>query len=258
MKVQLLPSSFDSNGKASQYQRLTCFVVDDSVAVDSGSLAFSCSDLQRERVRDIVISHTHLDHIAGLPIFIDDLFASLTEPLRIHVTPEMADVLEREIFNWHVYPRFSELSNKFGKILTYEHFSPGVPFNASGLTVTPIMVNHSDVSAGFIVSNGTVSVGITGDTAETDEIWEAFSDRNDLAAVFVECAFPNEMSELASASHHLTPNRLSSELRKFKHERCDVYVSNIKAMYRDKVIKQIGDSNLNNVKILEIGKVYEF
>ena len=76
MKVQLLPSSLGGDAAATQQQRLTCFVVDNSVAFDAGSLAFSCSDTQRQQIRDAVITHTHLDHIAGLPIFIDDLFAS--------------------------------------------------------------------------------------------------------------------------------------------------------------------------------------
>lgn len=258
MKVQLLPSSFESSGQVSQHQRLTCFVINDSVAIDAGSLAFSCSDKQREQIRDIVISHTHLDHIAGLPIFIDDLFASLAEPLRIHVTAQMAEVLERDIFNWHVYPRFSELKNEHGNVLEYKQFVPGTAFIAGELDVTAFTVNHNISGAGFIVSDGTVSIGITGDTAETDAIWVAFSARENLAAIFVECAFPDEMAELAAASHHLTPESLASELGKFDSKECTVYVSNIKAMYRDKVVSQLNERAIPNVRILEVGKVYEF
>ncbi len=257
MKVQLLPSSFDESGAVSQHQRLTCFVIDDLVAIDAGSLAFSCSDQHREQIRDIVISHTHLDHIAGLPIFVDDLFASLTEPLRIHVTAEMAEVLERDVFNWDVYPRFSELKNEHGSVLEYKHFEPGCAFRAGALDVTAVTVNHNVSGAGFIVSDGTVSIGITGDTAETDAIWAAFSNRENLSAIFVECAFPDEMSELAVASHHLTPKRLAAELGKFDSKDCTVYVSNIKAMYRDRVVSQINEAAIPNVRILEIGKVYD-
>ena len=58
-------------------------IIDDRVAIDAGSLAFSCSDLQRDKCGHL-LTHTHLDHIAGLPLFIDDLFAMLTEPVRVH------------------------------------------------------------------------------------------------------------------------------------------------------------------------------
>ena len=77
MKVQLLPSTFDESGKASSRQHLPCFVIDDVVAIDAGSLAMACTDQQRANIRDIVLSHAHLDHIAGLPLFIDDLYSVL-------------------------------------------------------------------------------------------------------------------------------------------------------------------------------------
>src|SRR5664279_1593087 len=99
MRVQLLPSSIEPGCEISQLQHLSCLVIDDCVAVDAGSLALSCTDLQRETIRDIVLSHGHIDHIASLPIFIDDLFANLTEPVRIHATREMVDTLERDVFN---------------------------------------------------------------------------------------------------------------------------------------------------------------
>jgi len=257
MRIQLLPSSFDNTGEVSQHQRLTCFVVNDSVAIDAGSLAFSCTDKQRQKIRDVVISHTHLDHIAGLPIFIDDLFARLTEPVRIHVAKEMAKVLERDVFNWDIYPRFSELTNDHGNVMEYRIFEAGTRFSAAQFDIMPVLVNHNQPSAGFIVSDGISSIGITGDTAETDQIWNAFSACKDLKAIFVECAFPDEMETLAKASHHLTPQRLVNELGKVELD-CPVYVSNIKAMYREKVVAQIADIADLNLNIVEVGKVYEF
>src|SRR6188768_1006550 len=117
MKIQLLPSSIDEDGRASLRQHLLSIVVDDRVAVDAGCLAFSCSDKQRSAIRDIILTHTHLDHIAGLPLYIDDLFATLTEPVRVHATGEMIEILERDIFNWSIYPRFSELRNDYGPVV---------------------------------------------------------------------------------------------------------------------------------------------
>ena len=258
MRIQLLPSSFDETGEVSQHQRLTCFVVNDSVAIDAGSLAFSCSSEQRQQIRDVIISHTHLDHIAGLPIFIDDLFAGLTEPLRVHATRKMADSLEKYVFNWDIYPRFSELKNDHGTVMEYKFFEPCEKFTAGGLEISAVLVNHNNPSAGFIISDGISSIGITGDTAETDEIWRAFAQCGDLKAIFVECAFPNEMESLALASHHLTPKRLASELNKFVNDDCQVFVSNIKAMYRDRVVEQILTLGNRNLEIVEVGKVYEF
>ncbi len=258
MRIQLLPSTIDENGKASARQHLLSIVVDDTVAIDAGSLAFSCSDKQRSQIRDIILTHTHLDHIAGLPLYIDDLFATLNGPIRIHATREMIDILERDIFNWSIYPRFSELSNDNGPVIEYRELARGGTFDVAHLSIASIAVNHQVAANGYIVSDGSASVGITGDTAETDDIWKACNDTADLKAVLVECAFPDELGELATVSHHLTPRRLESELKKFTKADCPVYVINMKPMYREKVVEQLNKANIPRVQILEVGKVYDW
>ena len=97
----------------------TCFLIDECVAVDAGSIALALNTEQRQKVRDIIVTHPHMDHIASLPIFIDDLFETLGTPVRVYATPEVIDLLERDIFNWNVYPRFSELKNEFGPVMEY-------------------------------------------------------------------------------------------------------------------------------------------
>ena len=254
----MLPSTIDENGRASDRQHLLTIVIDDCVAIDAGCLAFSCTDRQREQIRDIVLTHTHLDHIAGLPLFIDDLFAFLTEPIRIHATPEMIDILETDLFNWAIYPRFSELANDNGPVVEYREFVRGTSFEVKHLSLQSIAVNHKVSANGYIVSDGKVSVAITGDTAETDEIWEKCNGVKDLKAILVECAFPDEMGDLASVSDHLTPSRLKHELEKLKLRDVPIFVINMKPMYREQVIAQIRDADLPNVEILKVGKVYEF
>ena len=254
----MLPSTIDENGKASARQHLLSIVVDDRVAIDAGCLAFSCSDKQRNQIRDIILTHTHLDHVAGLPMYIDDLFATLTEPINIHATREMIDILERDIFNWAIYPRFSELSNDNCKVVEYREFERGSSLVVAHLTVQSVAVNHAVSANGYIISDGSVSVAITGDTAETDDFWIECNKVDDLGAVLVECAFPNELGEIASASNHLTPSRLKSELEKFDNVECPVYVINIKPMYRETVLRQLSDLDIPRVEILDIGKVYEF
>ena len=258
MRIQMLPSTIDDNGRASARQHLLSIIVDDRVAIDAGCLAFSCSDIQRTQVRDIILTHTHLDHIAGLPMFIDDLFSALTEPIRIHATREMIDILERDIFNWSIYPRFSELSNDNGSVIEYHEFVRGAAFDVAHLSIQSVAVNHQVAANGYIVSDGDVSVAITGDTAETDDFWNECNNLSDHEAVLVECAFPDELGELAAVSCHLTPSRLKSELEKFNNAECPVYVINMKPMYRDRVMSQLSEANIPRVNLLEVGKVYEW
>lgn len=256
MKVQLLPSTFDGTA-ASARQHLTCFVIDDAVAIDAGSLAMAASPLQQRQIRNIVLTHAHLDHIAGLPLFIDDLFSTLTEPVTIHATQPVIDTLERDIFNWAVYPRFSELSNQNGPVLRYESFGQAEEFTVRNLTLRAVEVNHKVPSSGFLISDAKSTIALSGDTAGTDGFWNLVNSADDLSAILLECAFPDELDDLAVVSHHLTPRLMALELAKCERD-CPVYVVNLKPMFRDVVVSQIAKLKLNHVTTLEVGKNYEW
>jgi cAMP phosphodiesterase len=257
MKFQLLPSTFDENGRASRRQHLACFVVDDLIAFDAGSLAISTTAEQKKQIRDVVISHAHLDHIAGLPLYIDDLFATIKRPIQIYATSEVIEILERDIFNWSIYPRFSELKNDHGVVLEYRPFETEKDFFVKHLKVKAIGVNHKVPSVGFIVSDAQTTFALTNDTAEMNRFWEAVNEEKQLSAILIECAFPNELDSLACSSHHLTPKVLEKELAKLRQD-CPIYVVNIKPMYFEQVSQQLGELMIENLSVLEIGKVYDF
>lgn len=258
MKLQLLPSTFEEDGRASARQHLACFVVDDLVAIDAGSLAMATTSTQKKQIRDVILTHAHLDHIAGLPLYIDDLFATLRRPVCVYATDEVIEVLERDIFNWSVYPRFSELENDNGKVMQYFPFETGKPFSVKHLQVKAVQVNHNVPSVGFIVSDGKTTFALTSDTSEMDGFWQVLNAEKNLSAVLVECAFPNELEELAQISYHLTPKTLKKELEKIERPDCLIYVVNIKPMYRDDIVRQIEELKLENLQILEVGHVYEW
>lgn len=257
MKIQLLPTTFDQNGQATQQQHTCCFVINDCVAVDAGSLAMSTNEVQKKQIRDVVLTHAHLDHIAGLPLFIDDLFATIKRPIQIHATQEVIDALENYVFNWTIYPRFSELKNENGVVLQYRPMEVLNEVNIQQLTFLPIEVNHKVPTVGMIISDENGKIALSSDTAKMEGFWGLVNKQENLKALLIECAFPNELNELADSSHHLTPNGLKLELEKFM-QTCPVYIVNIKPMYREKVISQLESLNNPNLKIFEIGKTYEF
>ena len=258
MRFQLLPSTFEENGQASPRQHLACFVVDDAVSIDAGSLAMATSSLQKKQIRDVILTHAHLDHIAGLPLFIDDLFATLRRPIQIFATPEVIEILERDIFNWSIYPRFSELENANGKVMEYRPFQAGEEFSVQHLHVKAVAVNHKVPCFGLIVSDGKTKFALTSDTAQMDGFWQVLNKEEGLSAILVECAFPNALEELAHISYHLTPKLLKKELEKINNPNCQIYVVNIKPTYRDDIVREIAELELENLQILEVGRVYEW
>jgi ribonuclease BN (tRNA processing enzyme) len=256
MKIKLLPSSFDEKGFASPEQHLTCYVLNDRVALDAGSLALTVGQGHRESVRDIVITHPHLDHCAGLPFFIDDLFEELREPVRVHGTPQALEALEKHIFNWEIYPRFSEIENSYGKVLEYRPFNVREEFTVGDFRIKAIPVNHQVPTVGLVISDGKSTIALSSDTAETDEFWQVLNEKEKLDALLVEASFPNELEELARASYHLTPKMLKSELEKLKHK-TRVLAVHLKPTYYRQTAGELSELGLENLEVMKIGEDYQ-
>ena len=258
MKIQLLPSSFDSKGRATAEQRLTCFLIDDKVTVDAGSIGLALSNAQRRSVRDIIVTHPHMDHIASLPIFVDDLFSELQEPVRIYATQEVINLLERDVFNDNVYPRFAELKNQHGRVMKYVPFRPGEEFEIAHLKATAVPVNHIVPTVGLLISDGKTTVAFSSDTAETEDFWTMVNSAPRLDALLIEASFPNSMNKLAEASKHLTPAALGKELRKLNHNGIDILAVHLKAAYRETLIAELAGLGIPSLGVMEPGRVYEW
>jgi len=258
LKIQLLPSSFDSAGCATAEQRLTCFLIDDRVTVDAGSIAIALTDAQRNSVRDIIVTHPHMDHIASLPIFVDDLFAELREPVRIYATQEVVELLERDVFNDNVYPRFSEFENSYGRVMKYVPFRIREEFRVAHLRVIAVPVNHIVPTVGLLVSDGNSTVAFSSDTAETEEFWHVVNRAPRLNALLIETSFPNSMHKLAEASKHLTPAMLAKELGKLSHNSIDILAVHLKPAYRDTLISELAGLKIPSLKVMEPGRTYEW
>lgn len=258
MRIQLLPSSFNAGGSANAAQRLTCFLIDELVTVDAGSLGIALTDQQRRTVRDVIVTHPHMDHIASLPIFVDDLFGELEQPIRIYATAEVIGLLKQDVFNDVVYPRFDELKNQNGNVMEYVPFGVWQPFKVAHLTVTAVHVNHIVPTVGLLVSDGTATVAFSSDTAETEDFWKLVNQVKRLDALFIEASFPNSMRRLAEASKHLTPSMLESELGKLAHNGMDILAVHLKPAYRDAVAQELSAIGIENLTVMETGTVYEW
>jgi ribonuclease BN (tRNA processing enzyme) len=243
---------------ANQEQRLTCFLIDDCVAVDAGSIAIALTNEQRSKVKDIIVTHPHMDHVASLPIFIDDLYPSLQQPMRVHATPEVIQLLERDIFNWNLYPRFSDLKNDYGPVMEYVPIPIGKPFTVAHLNVIAVPVNHIVPTVGLVVSDGQSSVAFSSDTAQTEEFWTILNAMRGLDALLIEASFPDRMAKLAEVSRHFTPASLGQELKKLNHNGMDIMAVHLKATYRDEIIEQLNALNIPKLSVMEPGRVYEW
>ena len=142
--------------------------------------------------------------------------------------------------------------------MEYVPFETGKEFTVAHLKVTAIPVNHIVPTVGLLVSDGQVTVAFSSDTAETEEFWKVASRAPHLEALFIEASFPNSMRALAEASKHLTPVMLRDELRKLSHNGMDILAVHLKPAYRETVARELTELGMDNLSVMEVGRVYKW
>jgi metal-dependent hydrolase (beta-lactamase superfamily II) len=57
------------------------FLIDDTVLLDAGTIGPRLTLVEQQRIRVVLLSHLHFDHIKGLPTLADNLSETMEEPL---------------------------------------------------------------------------------------------------------------------------------------------------------------------------------
>ena len=240
MKVTLVPSSLsissNSAGKACQY--LTTFLVNGSLAFDAGALGFYQSPAEQAAFRHVFLSHSHLDHVASLPIFLENV-AGLTEtPVDVYASEAVLQSLRLDLFNGRVWPDFLTLTHDNMPFVNLHTLVSGQAVEVGGLRITPVAVNHVVPTQGFIIEGPSSAIVIASDTGPTEEIWQRALKVPNLKAVFLEVTFPEAMEHMAEISLHLTPAWFVRETQKLPLP-VKFFVVHLKAQFRERVAEGI-------------------
>jgi ribonuclease BN (tRNA processing enzyme) len=254
MKIQLLGSSLE---EPLHRQYVSGCLINGTVAIDAGSLGFHGSPQEQEAIRHVFLTHTHTDHTASLPIFVENAWTPEGNCPVIYGSPEVLDGVQRHIFNDVMWPNFVELSKNMPPFLRLCPLEPEVPVRADGLRITPVKVNHLVPTVGYVISDGQSAVIVCGDTGPTNRIWEVAHETPGLRAIFLEACFPNALKGLAEVSRHLTPEMFCCEVAKMPSA-IKVIAVHLKVRYREQVIRELFDLRLPNLEIGEFEKEYEF
>jgi cAMP phosphodiesterase len=233
----------------------TCgFLLNDTLLLDAGTVASKLSLNEQQHIRHIILSHLHFDHIKGLPALADNLSEHMSAPIVVAGLPEVLHGLQRHIFNTDVYPDFFNIPTPDRPALTAAHLKPGSTYSFSGIDITPILVNHTIPTTGFIVRDRSSAFIYSGDTYSTDELWHEAKHVPHLKAALIECSYPDSMIELARLSKHLTPSLFAQELLKLDRPDISVYAYHLKPVYKDRIMRELGDLNIPGLQVLEEGQ----
>ncbi|MDA1018358.1 MAG: 3',5'-cyclic-nucleotide phosphodiesterase [Planctomycetota bacterium] len=254
MRIQLLPSSI---GDASAYQFSTSFLVNDRLAIDAGSLGFVGSPAEQARIRDVILTHAHIDHVASLPIHVENAFSPNASPVRVFGSLEVLNAVQAHLFNGIIWPDFVELTQQGLPFVELHPIQPNESREVCGVTITAFEVEHVVPTNAFVIEDEAVAVAIVTDTHRPADLLRKLATYPNLAAIFLEVTFPNHMSTMAEVSAHLTPAGFARELDAAGIT-VPTYAIHLKAAYRDQLVKEIDALELPNVEVAEPGRVYDF
>ncbi len=261
MKIRVLGChGSDQVVKDSPVPRLcrTCgFLINGTTMLDAGTIGSALDLTEQKRIRHVLLSHLHFDHIQGLPTLADNLVDESVAPVVLTSIASVLAGLRQHLFNGEVYPDFLQLPTKNRPIFSCRQIEKGKESEVNGLHVTAIPVNHLVPTVGFIIREGNTSILYSGDTFETEEIWKVAGREPTLKAALIETSFPNFMEPLAQASKHLTPASFAREFRKIGRPDLPVYVYHLKPRFRDDIRRELEALKLKNLTVLEEGQEIE-
>lgn len=247
-----------SFGGSSPECRTTSFLIDETLALDAGAITQALSLEAQRAINHIVLTHSHLDHIASIPFLIENTFGQRDGAVEILVSPPLLHTVKHHLFNNDTWPDFTRIPSDLLPALRLRRIEERTPFAVNHLRLTAVPVNHTVPTHGFLVEDDRGAVLFTSDTGATDEVWEVANRSPGLRALIVEVSFPNRMQAVADLALHLTPQALAVELAKLKR-RVPVYLYHLKPPYLAELRRELAATAFPHpVEELRQDQVYDF
>ncbi|MCW5828983.1 MAG: 3',5'-cyclic-nucleotide phosphodiesterase [Deltaproteobacteria bacterium] len=236
---------------------LTGFVIDDTLALDAGSLCKALTLEEQCALDNVLITHTHLDHIKDLAFLADNIIGIKKTPLHIWGAEPVIRVLREHFMNDRIWPDFTKIPTADNPTLVYHQIEPEKPFEVAGYKVLAVPTKHPVPNTGYIVSNATGAFCFTGDTGVTERIWEVLNQTPKVLGLITEVSFPNMMTDLANLSGHLTPKMLFEQMGRLKNRNYTVYLSHNKPNFRELLHKEVAETGLQDYYFLTRGELLD-
>jgi ribonuclease BN (tRNA processing enzyme) len=236
---------------------MTCLLVNDTIALDAGSLSQALSIERQVGVRTILLSHSHMDHTNSLPFFIENVFGKTAGAIDVYASPATIYALRKYLFNNATWPDFTRLPNHLVPVVQFHELESEVPVVIDGVKFTPIPVDHLVPTHGFLIEQDGSAVLWSSDTGPTLRFWEIANRTPNLKALCIDTSFDNSLQQIADVSLHLTPRTLEAELRKLQ-KRVPVLLHHLKPPCVARIREEVHGLCNPDLEFLEQGKEYHF
>lgn len=233
----------------------TSFLLGDTILIDCGTGLGTLSGEAMLKIDHVLLTHSHQDHIALLPLFLERIYLARTQPVTLYARAETLAALKQHVFNWHIYPDFSELplfESQENPLVRFQTLKEYADITIDGWHITGVPMDHTVPGLSYILTRGGIRTAFTGDTRSLRHL----SDVGALDILICELSYPDHMAELAHISGHMTPSMLKHELAQFT-PRPQLWISHLKPQYAPQ-LRSVVEPLLHTERglLLESGKRY--
>jgi ribonuclease BN (tRNA processing enzyme) len=207
--------------------RTTSLLVDEDVLVDAGTGVGDLSLEALAKIDHIFVSHSHLDHVTSIPFLVDTVCWMRANPIVVYGIKETLDILRAHLFNWKIWPDFTQIPSAEKPFMVYREIRTGEPVEIKGRRFTAIPANHTVPAVGYAVETYRSALIFSGDTSTNDALWKVVNRTPNLKYLIIETAFSNKERDIATASKHLCPDMLAEELEKMRVNP-EVFITHLK------------------------------
>lgn len=237
------------HGGVSPGFRATSYLIDGKLLIDAGSVASGIQIAEQVLIDNILISHSHLDHISDLAFLADNCFGLKGRPFEIFTSKNIKNNIMTHLLNDTIWPDFTKLPNESSPTLKFNELTPETPVQIGDYTVTAVPVNHPGPGHGFIIEKKNSCIVFTQDTGPTDKIWEIAKTKKNLKAIFTEVSFPNSLMQIAIDSQHHTPSTMEEEMKKMPAD-VPIFLGHLKPNFQAQLFKEIDQIGSDRVSVL--------
>jgi ribonuclease BN (tRNA processing enzyme) len=205
-------SFLGAHNTESKKTRLTTLLVDGIMALDAAAITRGLTFNDQKKVKAILITHHHYDHIRDIPALAMNLYLS-GRTLDVYALEPAIAAVKTYLLNEDLYPKFYQRppGNPVIKFITVV---PGQARQIEGYSVLPLTVNHPVPAVGYEIKSAGKTLFYTGDTGKgLAKVWQRVSPH----LLIIELTAPNKYeAAVGDGSKHLTPRLLQEELESFR------------------------------------------
>lgn len=239
MRVRVLGCS----GAIAQGCRTTSFLLDDDVLIDAGTGVGDLSLEEMANIHHVLLTHSHLDHVASLPLMLDSVaalrLAAGAPPLQVHALPGTISALQTHIFNNLIWPDFAAIPSTAAPLMRFVPFAVGQVLSVGGKSVEVLPAVHTVPAVGFAAHTASGHWVFTGDTERNPAFWQRIN-QIPVAMLVIETAFSDREKELARRSLHLAPSVLATELDQIDgRQSYPIYITHTKPAETGQIMQEI-------------------